>query len=44
MKNVGLLRKLRHRGLPKVEALFLFACVSYNLMRMRRLLAEPCLT
>jgi transposase len=44
MKNVGLLRKLRHRGVPRVQALFLFSCVSYNLVRMRRLLAEPSLT
>ena len=39
----GLLRQLRHRSLPKVHALFLFACVGYNLVRMRRLLAEPSL-
>ena len=43
MKNVGLLRKLRHRGLPKVEAVFLFSCVCCNLVRMRKLLAEPSL-
>jgi transposase len=43
MKNVGLLRKLRHRGVPKVQALFLFSCISYNLVRMRQLLAEPSL-
>jgi len=43
MKNVGLLRKLRHRGLPKVAALFLFSCACCNLVRMRKLLAEPAL-
>ena len=44
MKTVGLLRKLRHRGVLKAQALFLFSCVGYNLVRMRRLLAEPSLT
>jgi transposase len=41
MKTVGGLRKLRHRGKAKVAALFAFACAAYNLVRLRRLLAEP---
>ena len=41
LKDTGNLRKLRHRGQRKVAALFAFACAAYNLVRMRRLLAEP---
>ena len=44
MKMVGGLRKLRHRGTAKVSAIFTFACAAYNLVRLRRLLAEPALT
>ena len=41
MKDIGGLRKLRHRGKAKVAALFTFACAAYNLVRLRGLLAEP---
>jgi transposase len=41
MKDVGGLRKLRHRGQGKVAALFTFTCAAYNLVRLRKLLAEP---
>jgi transposase len=41
MKTVGGLRKLRHRGKAKASAIFTFSCAAYNLVRMRRLLAEP---
>jgi transposase len=44
MKDVGGLRKLRHRGTAKVAALFAFTCAAYNLVRLRTLLAEPALT
>jgi transposase len=44
MKDVGGLRKLRHRGKAKVAALFTFTCAAYNLVRLRTLLAEPALT
>ena len=44
MKDVGGLRKLRHRGKAKVAAIFTFSCAAYNLVRMRTLLAEPALT
>ncbi|HLE03127.1 MAG TPA: IS5 family transposase [Anaerolineales bacterium] len=43
MKTTGPLRKLLHRGLPRVTAVFTFACAAYNLVRLRRLLAEPAL-
>jgi len=41
MKTTGPLGKLLHRGLAKVTAVFTFACAAYNLVRLRRLLAEP---
>ena len=44
MKDIGGLRKLRHRGTAKVAALFTFTCAAYNLVRLRSLLAEPALT
>jgi transposase len=43
MKTTGPLGKLLHRGLAKVTAIFTFACAAYNLVRLRRLLAEPAL-
>lgn len=39
MKDIGLMRKLRHRGEKLVNQLFLFTAAAYNLVRMRRLLA-----
>ena len=41
MKTVGLLRKLRHRGLARVNWIFLFTAAAYNLVRMRTLAARP---
>jgi transposase len=41
MKDIGGLRKLRHRGQAKASAIFTFACAAYNLVRLRTLLAEP---
>jgi transposase len=41
MKDVGGLRKLLHRGLEKVEAIFTLTCTAFNLRRLSRLLAEP---
>jgi transposase len=41
MKTIGGLRKLRHRGKPRTSAIFTFSCAAYNLVRLRRLLAEP---
>jgi transposase len=37
LKDIALLRKLRHRGLPKVGWVFTFAAAAYNLVRMRNL-------
>ena len=39
MKDIGLMRKLRHRGKKLVNQLFLFTAAAYNLARIRRLLA-----
>lgn len=37
LKTIALLRKLRHRGIDKVNWIFTFACAAYNLVRMRNL-------
>jgi hypothetical protein len=34
-----MLRKLRHRGVCKVDWIFTLACAAYNLVRMRNLAA-----
>ena len=39
LKTIALLRKLRHRGVCKVDWIFAFACAAYNLVRMRNLSA-----
>jgi hypothetical protein len=39
LKTIGLLRKLRHRGLPKVDWIFRFAAAAYNLIRIRNIVA-----
>jgi IS5 family transposase len=39
LKTVGGLRKLRHRGLARVEWMFTFAVAAYNLVRLRNLAA-----
>jgi len=41
LKTVGVLRKTRHRGLPKVGWMFTFTAAAYNLVRMRSLLPSP---
>ncbi len=41
LKMIALLRKMRHRGLGKVDWVFTFACAAYNLVRMRNLTAQP---
>jgi Transposase DDE domain len=38
MKDIALIRKLRHRGLMKVGWIFAFAAAAYNLVRMRNLI------
>jgi len=37
LKAVALMRKVRHRGLPRVDWMFTFAAAAYNLVRMRGL-------
>ena len=37
LKTIALLRKVRHRGLCKVDWVFTFACAAYNLVRLRNL-------
>jgi transposase len=37
LKTIALLRKVRHRGLGKVDWVFAFACAAYNLVRLRNL-------
>jgi transposase len=41
MKTVGLLRKLRHRGVARVNWIFVFTAAAYNLVRMRTLAGRP---
>jgi transposase len=40
-KTIAGLRKMRHRGLPKVGWQFTLAMAAYNLVRLPKLLAEP---
>jgi hypothetical protein len=37
MKQIGGLRKVKLRGLPNVEWLFVFGCTAYNLLRIPKL-------
>jgi transposase len=41
LKTIALLRKVRHRGLFKVDWVFTFACAAYNLVRLRNLSVQP---
>lgn len=41
VKQIALLRKMKHWGLEKVAWLFTFAAAAYNLVRMRTLTAKP---
>jgi hypothetical protein len=38
LKTVGMLRKTRHRGLPRVGWMFTFGVAAYNLVRMKNLM------
>ena len=40
-KTVAGMRKMRHRGLPKVGWQFTLAMAAYNLVRLPKLLTEP---
>ncbi len=37
LKTIGMIRKTRHRGLPRVDWIFTFALAAYNLVRIRNL-------
>src|SRR6266540_3342310 len=37
LKTIALMRKLRHRGVRRVDWIFTLACAAYNLVRMRNL-------
>lgn len=39
LKTIALMRKMRHRGVCKVDWIFTFACAAYNLVRLRNLAA-----
>jgi IS5 family transposase len=41
VKQIALLRKMKHRGLEKVAWLFTFAAAAYNLVRLRNLMEKP---
>lgn len=40
MKTIGGMRKTRHRGVPRVEWMFILAATAYNLVRLRTLTWE----
>jgi len=41
MKTVGLMRKTRHKGLERVNWMFIFTAAAYNLVRIRNLSVNP---
>ena len=41
LKTIGWMRKVKLRGLPKVDWLFVFASAAYNLLRLPKLLPRP---
>jgi transposase len=41
LKDIALLRKMKHRGLFNVAWMFTFAAAAYNLVRMRKLIPIP---
>lgn len=41
MKSVGWIRKVKLRGLAKVDWVFVFGCAAYNLMRIPKLRQQP---
>jgi IS5 family transposase len=41
LKTIALMRKVRHRGVCKVDWIFTFACAAYNLVRIRNLATVP---
>ena len=41
LKTIALMRKVRHRGVCRVDWIFTLACAAYNLVRLRNLAAVP---
>ena len=41
LKNVAVLRKTRHRGRERLQWMVQFSLAAYNLVRMRKLIAQP---
>jgi hypothetical protein len=41
LKQIGMLRKTRHRGVARVGWMFVFGRAVYNLVGMRNLTAQP---
>ena len=41
LKTIAWMRKVKLRGLPKVDWLFVFASAAFNLIRLRKLLQQP---
>src|SRR6202048_2577867 len=41
LKTIALMRKVRHRGVCKVDWIFTFACAAYNLVRIRKFATVP---
>ena len=41
LKTIAWMRKVKLRGLPKVDWLFVFASAAFNLMRLPKLLPQP---
>jgi transposase len=41
LKTVAWIRKVKLRGLPKIDWLFVFASAAFNLIRLPKLLAQP---
>jgi hypothetical protein len=41
LKPIAGLRKVKLRGLRKIDQLFVFACAAFNLKRLPRLLTAP---
>ena len=40
MKNIGLMRKARHRGQDRIRQIFYFSAAVYTLTRMRKLVPD----
>jgi transposase len=40
LKQIGPLRQVKHRGLEKVDWIFVFSCAAHNLLRLPKLIAQ----